>query len=118
MDLLGKNLEDLYVKMKRKLSLKTVLMLADQMIERIEFLHSKKFLHRDIKPDNFVLGLNKKSSKVNLKKLISDLPDRPRPGKEVHLKGRHPHPLQGGQEPHRNRSLREYHHSFGVLTFS
>lgn len=35
------------------------------MIERIEFLHSKKFLHRDIKPDNYVLGINKKSSKVH-----------------------------------------------------
>jgi serine/threonine protein kinase len=38
------------------LSLKTVLMLADQMLSRIEFLHRKGFLHRDLKPENFVFG--------------------------------------------------------------
>ena len=31
-------------------------MLADQMLQRIEYMHSKKFLHRDIKPDNFLMG--------------------------------------------------------------
>jgi len=45
---------------------KTVLMLGDQMIQRIEYLHSKYFLHRDIKPDNFLMGLGKKGHKVYL----------------------------------------------------
>ena len=37
---------------KGKFSLKTVLLLADQMISRLEHLHSKGYVHRDIKPDN------------------------------------------------------------------
>ncbi|XP_070026809.1 casein kinase 1-like protein 1 isoform X2 [Nicotiana sylvestris] len=60
MDLLGPNLEVLLNFCSRKLSLKTVLMLADQMINCVEFIHCKSFLHRDIKPDNFLMGFGKR----------------------------------------------------------
>lgn len=31
-------------------------MLGDQMLQRIEFVHNNSFIHRDIKPDNFLMG--------------------------------------------------------------
>ena len=64
MDLLGPSLADLYQFCGYKFSLKTTLMLAYQLIERFEFLNSKKFIHRDIKPDNFLMGLGNKSNIV------------------------------------------------------
>lgn len=78
MDLLGPNLEDLFNFCNRKLSLKTVLMLADQMIDRIAYIHSKSFLHRDIKPDNFVIGFGGLANQIyvidfGLGKMYKDL---------------------------------------------
>ena len=60
MDLLGPCLEDLFNYCMRKFSLKTILMLADQMMHRMEFIHKKQFIHRDIKPENFVMGTGSK----------------------------------------------------------
>lgn len=66
MDLLGPSLEDLFSSCQRKFSVKSLMQLADQMITRLEYLHSKDFIHRDLKPDNFTIGLGSASNLVYL----------------------------------------------------
>lgn len=65
-DLLGPSIHDLFEFCDRKFSLKTVLLLADQMICRIKYIHSKYYLHQDIKPDNFLMGAGRLGNLVHI----------------------------------------------------
>ena len=61
MELMGKSLEDIFESfVVKKMSPRCVCNIGYQMIEILEFIHNKHVIHRDIKPDNFVVGLKEK----------------------------------------------------------
>lgn len=64
MELLGKNLDELFILCGNKFTIKTVLMIADQLISSLEFLHKRHYIFRDIKPNNFVIGRGSKSNQI------------------------------------------------------
>ena len=66
LDLLGYSLDNLKKICGGIFSLKTTLLLAIQMLRRIENLHNIGIIHRDLKPDNFMVSKKKKNNLIYL----------------------------------------------------
>ena len=64
MDILGPPLQALFDFCDQKWGMCTILGIANQLLHRIEVLHSKNFIYRDIKPENFLVGAGKKANTV------------------------------------------------------
>ena len=54
---LGPSLYHLFIENKRKFSLNEICCIGIQCIERLKGIHSKNYVHRNIKPENFKIGL-------------------------------------------------------------
>jgi casein kinase 1 gamma len=65
MDLLGPSLEDLFDLCDRKFTVRTVALLALQLVDRIRSVHERSIVYRDIKPENFLLGLQLRRCDAN-----------------------------------------------------
>ena len=66
MDLLGPTMNDLHKFCGYKFSLKTTLKLGIQLVQRLEHLHDKGYINRDIKPENLTMGLGQACNTVHL----------------------------------------------------
>lgn len=78
-ELLGPNLEDLFRYCGNRFSLHTTLMIFEQLLRRFESLHSMRYLHRDVKPENFLMGTGTRGNLIYMTDLglaIYHEPDR------------------------------------------
>ena len=66
MEKLGPSLEDLFKLCNKKFSIETTIKLGINILSRLEFIHDRNIIHRDIKPDCFLFGENLKSSTIYL----------------------------------------------------
>ena len=64
MELLGKDLNTIFQNCDKHFPINSVSLLGLQMLKRLKTVHSKSFIHRDVKPNNFTIGLGKQSNSI------------------------------------------------------
>ncbi|XP_054169347.1 casein kinase I-like [Oppia nitens] len=60
---LGPNIATVFNNCNKKFTVKTITLLAIQMMKIFEYVHSRRVIYRDVKPENLLLGLSNTSAK-------------------------------------------------------
>ncbi|KAI6320193.1 hypothetical protein MCOR29_005399 [Pyricularia oryzae] len=68
---LGPSLQDLFEYCGSQLSFKSILLIADQVISRLELMHGRSLVHGDVKPDNFCIGIGTQGNVIYVTGLSS-----------------------------------------------
>ena len=58
--------------LERKMPINTILYFGKEMIKRLQYIHEKGFIHRDVKPDNFLFDLNQDKEKTEKNMYLVD----------------------------------------------
>eukprot|EP01083_Nonionella_stella_P291409 991601_1 len=64
MSILGESLDNLFSVCGRRFSNKTLAMIGIQLLDRFEALHKNHYIHRDVKPGNFLIGMHQASNMI------------------------------------------------------
>ena len=65
-ELLGKSLFEIFKEYNNIFSIQDICLISIQLLERLEWIHSKTLIHRDLKPQNFLLGRENKNNIIYL----------------------------------------------------